>query len=236
VYRAVPTDWSQHQLDELSFFADHATSALRTTELIDRQERQLAALSRVVENLREQAHEHANRIHSVSGLLALGERKEARRFLAELLTDYQQFLRAVLVPIEDSTLAGLLVAETISANQRGISLKIDRRSRLRKLPARLTEADVITIVGQLLEHAMNGVSEMPPKRRRVTFAASSTADGGAVFRVRAWGASLTLGHAVLSDALAAVGGFISVEAVDQGSVTTATIPGDRRQGSASVTR
>jgi GAF domain-containing protein len=73
VYRAGPGDWTASDIDLLVIFAGAAANAIFTAQLLDRQGRQLAALQRLVRALREQAHEHANRIHTVGGLLAMGD-------------------------------------------------------------------------------------------------------------------------------------------------------------------
>src|SRR6478735_12562047 len=86
VYRRRPGPWPERELALLRFFGEHAASAISTAQLIERQTRQVGALSRLVRGLREQTHEHANHLHAVRGLLALGAPDEALRFVEDLET------------------------------------------------------------------------------------------------------------------------------------------------------
>jgi GAF domain-containing protein len=225
VYRSEAGPWPDHDLDVLAFFADHAVTAIRIANLVDRQDRQLQALERVVRGLREQTHEHANRLHGVSGLLALGEPAEAQRFIADLLATHGQSYHAVVSGIEHATLAGLIMAETMIAGQRGITVKIDRRSRVTALPAHLGDAELIAVVGHLLEQALEVLVKVPARRRRATFSVWGSRDG-AVFKVRDWGTDRlpTLNYSLLVDAVGAVDGSVEVIHHAVGATTAVTIP------------
>jgi hypothetical protein len=225
VYRSEAGPWEDVELEVLAFFCDHAVTAIRIANLMQHQDGQLQALERIVRGLREQTHEHANRLHSVSGLLALGETEEARRFVAELLANHGQSYHAVASGIEHPTLAGLLLAEATVAGQRGITLRIDRRSRVTTLPAQLGDAQLIAIVGHLLEQSFEALADVGPRRRRATFAAFSSATE-VVFRVRDWGAARlpTLSSSLLADAVSAVDGRLDVTSEAVGVTTAVTVP------------
>jgi GAF domain-containing protein len=222
VYRAEPGPWSGADIETVTALAEHAATAIRIANLIERKDRQLEGLALVVRGLREQAHEHANRIHSVMGMLALGEQREARRFVDTLLADYHDSQASVAAGIQHRTLASLLLAEVKIAMQRGIRLKIDRRSRLTSLPARVGDAEAVVIVGHLLEHALNAIEEQTGDRRRVTFYAKSASDR-MVLSTRDWGSgSPCLSRSVLIDAVAAVGGSVEFIPLPRGTLTRIT--------------
>jgi signal transduction histidine kinase len=167
VYRAEPGPWPDAQVDLLVFFGDHAANAIHTARLIDRQGRQLGALHRMVRGLRAQAHEHANRLHALGGLLAMGDADEARRFIADLGPAYELLYDSIEDRIQPASLAGLIVAESNIARQRGIELDLNQRSRLERLPSTLEDAEAITIVGNLLDNAMDAVADLPKRERHV---------------------------------------------------------------------
>ena len=189
VYRGRPGAWPASDLHVLSFFSDHAAIAVRIANLIDRQERQLAGLARVVRGLREQTHEHANRVHSIGALVSLGDHEEARRFIAQLLQAHTRSREDVVAGIEHPALAGLLLAESAIALQTGIQLKIDRRSNVKSLPGGLSEAESVFLIGRLLEHAFEAIVDVVPARRKVTFRGHSDSRG-AIFHVRDWGSRM----------------------------------------------
>ena len=239
VYRPRPGPWPPSELALLGFFGEHAASAISTAQLIDRQTRQVGALARLVRGLREQTHEHANRLHAVRGLLALGAPEDALRFVEQLETAHHVAYGRISGAIEHHVVAGLLLAETAIAQQRGIALEIDDASRLERLPRRLGDADAVTIVGNLLENAFDAVAHLEPERRRVRLA---IVDDGATLTIRVSdrgpgipdehraelshrGFSTKAGHAgvglaLVRDAVAAAGGTLEI----RGSTFTATIP------------
>ncbi len=167
LYRNEPGPWPDEQVGLMRFFADHAASAVRTAQLLDERAKEVAALRRVVRSLREQTHEHANRLHAVSGLLALDEIDEAKDLLHVLESAQSAIREALDLRVHVPTVAGLVLAEAIVAGQRGIELSLDETSRLRRLPAALSDAQAVTILGNLLDNAFDAVADMPPLRRRV---------------------------------------------------------------------
>jgi GAF domain-containing protein len=167
LYRTEPGDWPDDQVGLLMFFAEHAASAVRTAQLLDERDKELRALRRLMRGLREQTHEHANRLHAISGLLALGEIDEAKELLHVLETAHVEIREALDARIHVPIVAGLVLAEAIVAGQRGIVLTLDPGSRLQRLPPAVTDAQMVTILGNLLDNAFDAVANMPPERRAV---------------------------------------------------------------------
>jgi GAF domain-containing protein len=198
LYRSDPGAWPDEQVQLLRFFAEHAASAVRTAQLLDEREKQVVALQRLVRALREQTHEHANRLHAVSGLLALDEIEEAKEFLDVLESTHAAIRDALDARIQVPTIAGLVLAETVVAAQRGITLEIDEASRLRGLPATLSDTQAVTIVGNLLDNAFDAVANMAPERRQVRLRIDD--DGGrTAIEVTDSGEGLPAGELALFD-------------------------------------
>src|SRR5262249_20031771 len=165
----------------LGFFSEHAASAIRAAQVIERQARQVGALSRLVRALREQTHEHANRLHAIRGLLALGAPEDALPFVESLETAHRIAYGSVSGAVEQQVVAGLLLAELAASERRGIVLELED-AHVRTLPDRLTEADAVTILGNLLENAFDAVADLEPARRRVGLAIAER-DGALRIRV-----------------------------------------------------
>jgi signal transduction histidine kinase len=239
VYRPHPGPWPQRELALLGFFSEHAASAIRTAQVIERQARQVGALSRLVRALREQTHEHANRLHAIRGLLALGAPEEALQFVEDLETAHHVAYGSVSGAVEQQVVAGLLLAEMATAQRRGIVLELDDACRVTRLPARLTEPDAVTIVGNLLENAFDAVAALEPARRRVRLTIAET-DGALRIRVADCGAGLPdhvlergfstkldhagVGLALVREAVAAAGGTLAADSGASGTTFTAVIP------------
>lgn len=241
LYRTDPGEWPEEQVGLLRFFADHAASAVYTAQLLDEGTKQVMALRRLVRALRAQTHEHANRLHALSGLLALDEIDEAKEFLDVLKTTHTAVREALDTRIQVPTLAGLVLAETMVAAQREITLALDQSSHLRRLPAVLTDTQVVTIVGNLLDNAFDAVVNMPAERRHVRLFVAGD-ELGAVIEVSDRGAGLPpgdvavfergvstkaghegLGLALVSEAVTAARGTIEIERDAEGTTFRVSI-------------
>ncbi|MGW2404609.1 sensor histidine kinase [Streptomyces sp. NPDC001739] len=115
------------------------------------------------EALRSQAHEAANRLHTVVSLIELGRAEEAVTFataeleLAQALTD--QVVGAVAEPV----LAALLLGKAAQANERGVELTLTPDSRIDDgvLPPGLPARDLVTVLGNLLDNAIDAAAPGP---------------------------------------------------------------------------
>ena len=168
IYRTDPGPWSAQDVRVLAFFAEHAAGAVRTAQLLHARNQQLDALRLLVRALRGQTHEHANRLHAVAGLLALGEVDEAREFLQVLESSHAALRETLDACIHVPTVAGLVLAEAVVAAQRGIQLVVAPDSRLARLPPSVTDTQVVTMLGNLLDNACDAVAALGPERRQVT--------------------------------------------------------------------
>ncbi len=238
VYRPHPGPWPARELALLGFFSEHAASAIHAAQVIERQAREVGALSRLVRALREQTHEHANRLHAIRGLLALGAPEDALRFVETLETEHHSAYGSVSAAVEQQVVAGLLLAEMATAQRRGIALEL-QESRVTRLPARLTETDAVTILANLLENAFDAVAELEPARRRVRVRIAESPEELSI-RVADRGPGLPedtprrgfstkrghagVGLALVADAVAAAGGTLDAASDASGTTFTVAIP------------
>jgi signal transduction histidine kinase len=187
VYRDRPGDWDERDIQLLTGLADHAAIAIRIARLLDESRRQVEGLSLMVRSLRSQAHEHSNRLHTIHGLLALGETEGAMRLIAEIEHGYHSSYGRITRRILNPALAGFLIAEQAIARQSGIELRIDRRSRLDELPTGLSDLDAVTIIGNLVHNAVDAVADCSRRSNRRISVAILQLQDEVVFRVRDWG-------------------------------------------------
>jgi sensor histidine kinase regulating citrate/malate metabolism len=110
----------------------------------------------------------------VGGLLAIGEVGAARRLIRSVTTDQQAVHAALGRQISEPTVRGLLIAQAAIATQRGVRLTVTERSKLGALPPGLDEAGAVTVLGNMLDNALDAVAECPESRRKVTISFSST--------------------------------------------------------------
>lgn len=120
------------------------------------------------EALRAQAHEAANRLHTVLSLIELGRTEEAIEFAANELAVAQRLTDRVVGAVREPVLAALLLAKAAQAAERGVELEVAPDAEVPE--AMLPPGDLVTIVGNLLDNAIDAAVAAPPPRR-VEFAA-----------------------------------------------------------------
>lgn len=142
-----------------------------------------------VGRLRLQAEAHFARLATIRDRLDAGDPRGVTHLLGTLEEDADRTYSAVASRIESRVLASLLVAEAAAARRRGAALELDPSSRLGALPPRLGEAEIISIVGNLLRNALDAVASSPPRHRRVRLLLGAD-DECVRVRVRDWGCGL----------------------------------------------
>ena len=115
---------------------------------------QLSSHKSVTDTLRAQTHEFSNQLHTISGLVQLGEFDAVRELVGTLTRRRAEISDAVTQRISDPAVAALLIAKTSLAAESGVSLTLNPCSHLAPLdPAMAT--DVITLLGNLIDNAVD---------------------------------------------------------------------------------
>ncbi len=131
------------------------------TTLRDRTEleglvRELATVRGLADALRAQAHESANELHTVVGLVELGRYDDAVAFATRRIGVTQDEVDLVHQRVGDPALAALLLAKAAACRERGVHLALDEDS---DLPAgALPSEDLVTIVGNLIDNALDALA------------------------------------------------------------------------------
>jgi len=135
------------------------TTMRDSTELASMQA-QLSSHKSVTDTLRAQTHEFSNQLHTISGLVQLGEYDAVRDLVGTLTRRRAEISDAVTQRISDPAVAALLIAKTSLAGERKVSLQIADESHLRPLETAMA-TDVITLVGNLIDNAVDVSEGMP---------------------------------------------------------------------------
>ncbi|GGV84397.1 histidine kinase [Streptomyces griseoloalbus] len=150
-----------------------AVATLRDRTELDRLGRELDSTRGLIDALRAQDHEHANRMHTLLGLLELEMYDDAVEFVGEVVGDHRATSEQVTEKIRDPLLAALLVGKATVAAERGVALWVSDRTRL---PDRLIDPrGLVTIVGNLVDNALDAVAGTPHARVEVELRAEGRA-------------------------------------------------------------
>lgn len=117
----------------------------------------------LTEALRSQAHESANRLHTVVSLIELGHADRALAFATDELAASQVLTDRVVASVQEPALTALLLGKAAQAGERGIDFEVGEGARWPEgvAPAR----DVVTIVGNLVDNALDAVATAKGARR-----------------------------------------------------------------------
>ena len=129
------------------------TTMRDSTELASMQA-QLSSHKSMTDTLRAQTHEFANQLHTISGLVQLGEYDSVRDLVGTLTRRRAEINDAVTRNISDPAVAALLIAKTSLAAESGVTLVIADDSHLNALTPALA-TDVITVLGNLVDNAVD---------------------------------------------------------------------------------
>ncbi|MFD3523761.1 ATP-binding protein [Streptomyces sp. NPDC058653] len=133
-----------------------AVATLRDRTEVERLGRELDATRGLIDALRAQDHEHANRMHTLLGLLELEMHDEAAEFVTEVVGVHRATAEQVTERIHDPLPAALLVGKATVAAERGVSLRI---SPATLLPDRLVDPQgLVTVLGNLVDNALDATA------------------------------------------------------------------------------
>ncbi|MFE4515514.1 ATP-binding protein [Kitasatospora sp. NPDC056783] len=118
-----------------------------------------------------QAHEAANRLHTVVSLIELGRHEQAVEFATAELELAQRLTDRVVAAVTEPVLAALLLGKAAQAAERGVELTLTEDSRIDDgvLPPGLGARDLITLLGNLIDNAVDAAiagaagSPVPPE-------------------------------------------------------------------------
>jgi sensor histidine kinase regulating citrate/malate metabolism len=123
------------------------------TDLVSMQS-QLSSNLSITDTLRAQTHEFANQLHTISGLVQLGEYDEVTSLVGVLTRRRAEISDFVTQRIADPAVAALLIAKSSVAAEAGVALSLSPTSALGPVPP-ATSADLTTIIGNLVDNAVD---------------------------------------------------------------------------------
>ena len=174
--------------------------------------RELDNARSVSEALRAQAHDFSNRLHTIAGLIELGRQEEAIQLTTESSAVSQELTESLLERVGDPVLGALLLGKSAVAAERGIQFHLSPDSRLDGDAGH--PRDLITVVGNLIDNALDAVAASPNGGPRWVEVSIRQEGGEVVIKVHDSGPGITVDD--------------SEQIFSEGYTTKAAAPGSRR--------
>jgi two-component system CitB family sensor kinase len=165
----------------------HVATLRDTTELTDLSRGM--GVESLTEALRAQAHEFANRLHTIAGLVQMGRGEDAMKLIAHTSGVHQELTEALLERVGDPVLGALLLAKAAVASERGIELRVSDDTVMTR--SSLDSEDLITLLGNLVDNALDAASSSTGERWASVSVTEQ--DGHLVMRVHDSGSGLPPG-------------------------------------------
>jgi len=128
---------------------------------IDSLSAQLSQVKRYVDNLRIMRHEQLNRMNTLSGLLHMGRFEEAIDYIEAQSEHEQELLDFVSTHFQSPLLCGLLLGKAVRAREKGVDIHFDPACLMDRPFLPLTDAELISVTGNLLDNAIEATQRAP---------------------------------------------------------------------------
>jgi two-component system CitB family sensor kinase/CitB family two-component system sensor histidine kinase CitS len=130
-----------------------AVATFRSRMEIIELSRRLFEVRRFADELRAQAHEFSNKLHTIAGLLQLDRSREALELIGQETQVQQRQIAVLQARVADPVLCGMLVGKIIRAGARGIDVDVERDSTMKLHLSEHGREAMLSIVGNLIENA-----------------------------------------------------------------------------------
>jgi sensor histidine kinase regulating citrate/malate metabolism len=125
---------------------------------------ELSSLKVLTDTLRSQAHEAANKLHTIVTMVEMGRADEAVQFATHELELSQQLVDRLSSAVGEPALVALLLGKTAQADERGIELTVTEETHL---PSNaddlaLSGQEMVTVLGNLIDNAMDACDREDP--------------------------------------------------------------------------
>lgn len=152
-----------------------AVATFRDMGEIRRLAEELTEVRKYIDALREQHHEHLNKLHIISGLLQLKEYREAIHFIVKTVSQKQKLSDFLRLRIKSPLVSGLLFAKMEEARQHHISVSVDPESSFPKIEEHIS-LSVVTIIGNILENSIESLISSDRRDKEISLLMAERAE------------------------------------------------------------
>lgn len=125
---------------------------------------QLTGVKLYAEALRTQSHEFMNKLHVISGLIHMKDYQTVSSYISKIVDHQQSEVEFVVSRFKEPVLAGFILGKLSFAREKGCEFIIEGEGSLPEPIQRGTTHEVVTILGNLIDNALDAVADYPIKK------------------------------------------------------------------------
>jgi two-component system, CitB family, sensor histidine kinase MalK len=130
---------------------------------------QLTGVKLYAEALRTQSHEFMNKLHVISGLIHMKDYQMVSSYITKIVDHQQTEVEFVVSRFKDPVLAGFILGKLSFARENGCEFIIDGEGSLPEPEQQEITHEVVTILGNLIDNALDAVADRPHKKVTLRF-------------------------------------------------------------------
>ena len=131
-----------------------AVASFRDNAEVKKLAEELTGVKKYVEALRVQSHEFKNTLHAVAGMIQMERYDDALDCIMQVSESRNKLVNFASSRIRVVPLAALLISKAGVAREQGVDFSISSDSWLDEVPPYIDVHDLVTVVGNLLDNAM----------------------------------------------------------------------------------
>jgi two-component system CitB family sensor kinase len=194
-----------------------SVTTLRDRTQLAELESEIGAFRGTTDLLRAQTHEFANQLHTISGLIQIGDYEEVVGYVDSLTQGRAAIDLTVSRRVLDRSIAALLVAKSAVAAERKVTLRVTDRTHLDPLEPQ-SAFDLATVLGNLIQNGIDASASSPPAEGHAPWVEVEIRQPGSTVEI------------TVSDSGPGVDSTIATEVFEHGFTTKAARDGERGIG------
>ena len=211
---------------------------------------ELGGTKHMINSLRANTHEFLNKLQVISGLLQMGRTEDAQRYIGSIAAAHEHVTGPVMQLIRNTGVAALILGKASNMRELDVDFVLMSNSALPERSRCLSTEELVTVVGNLMENAIEAANAIPADELRVVVLQLTEDEKGLYIMVSDTGTGIEpavlphifetgfstkaatgrgVGMGRVREIVDSHGGTIDVE-TDPGSGTTFTIILSQKQG------
>ena len=127
---------------------------------------ELGGTRHMLSTLRANTHEFLNKLQVISGLLQMGRTEEAQRYIGSIAAVHEHITGPVLQKIRNTSAAALILGKAGNMRELDIDFVLMSNSSLPERSRCLSSEELVTVLGNLLENAIEATDAIPAEELR----------------------------------------------------------------------